>query len=275
MYLSSSFPTPGATWQIQIDTQVNPNHDVQVFDIDLFENQAADVANLHSMGKYVICYFSAGTREYQRSDDAVFATTTIGKNYSDSNGLDKEETWFNTKEDAVRQGMMGRIRRAKDMGCDAVDPDNVDTYDNDTGFNTGDLETDKANAIDYMNFLYNYTSTYNGGMDIGLKNGAAMISSLIDKVAFEVNENCANLTECASFRDFINKGKPVFEIEYPVYLQNNAPVDNAEWTRLCRDNLENGASQQNAHFSTVLKRFGLGDFTDPCGANPVTPTGTT
>lgn len=44
------------------------NRAVDAYDIDGFENTAAEVATLHAQGKYVICYSDVGTAEKFRPD---------------------------------------------------------------------------------------------------------------------------------------------------------------------------------------------------------------
>ncbi|MGD0750924.1 MAG: endo alpha-1,4 polygalactosaminidase, partial [Anaerolineales bacterium] len=46
--------------------------DAQVFDIDLFDNAAAVVKELHDQGRKVIGYISVGSREDWRPDAAQF-----------------------------------------------------------------------------------------------------------------------------------------------------------------------------------------------------------
>jgi len=51
-------PDSGWSWQLTgvLDTSV----DVDVWDVDLFETGAAEIAGLQAAGGYVICYFSVG-----------------------------------------------------------------------------------------------------------------------------------------------------------------------------------------------------------------------
>ncbi|CZR50353.1 uncharacterized protein PAC_00225 [Phialocephala subalpina] len=247
-------PAPGLTWQIQLNSKVNLNHNVSIFDIDLFQNTKYDVAELHRRGIYVICYFSAGTWEPLRDDLDNFNRTAPGLHYDDPSGHFKEEQWFNTTDPVVRDGMAKRILRVKNMGCDAVDPDNVDTYDNETGFNAKpeNVETDKQTSIDYISFLSNIT--HKASMQMSLKNAPEIVDYVIHMVDFQVNENCANSTQCWKFRKFIADGRPLFEIEYPTYLDANSTVksvDKAEWARLFKDNKEQG--EGNMGFSTAFE----------------------
>lgn len=77
------------------------------------------------MGKKVICYFSAGSREDWRADAKNYATSDYGA------PLDPEwegENWVDVKSTNVRAIVEQRIQRAAEAGCHAVDPDNVDGY---------------------------------------------------------------------------------------------------------------------------------------------------
>lgn len=71
------------------------------------------------------------------------------------------ESWLNTKSANVRSIMKSRIALAKSKGCDAIDPDNVDAYNNENG-----LGLTKADAIDYLTFLA--TEAHSAGMAIGV-----------------------------------------------------------------------------------------------------------
>ena len=48
-------PAPGTTWQWQLTTPIDASVDAQVYDIDLFDNDAATVASLHAAGRRVVC----------------------------------------------------------------------------------------------------------------------------------------------------------------------------------------------------------------------------
>jgi len=71
------------------------------------------------------------------------------------------EWWLNTKSANVRAIMKTRIALAKSKGCDAIDPDNVDAYNNVNG-----LGLTKNDAIDYLKFLA--TEAHAAGMAIGV-----------------------------------------------------------------------------------------------------------
>jgi hypothetical protein len=124
-------PAVGTSWQIVLSAplRIDARHpsvtpDVEVFDIDLFDNPIETVQALHSLNKRVICYFSAGTYEEWRSDANEFPKADLGKPLEDWPG----ERWVNLKSSRVREIMARRIRLAAEKGFDAIDPDNVDGY---------------------------------------------------------------------------------------------------------------------------------------------------
>ena len=103
---------------------ITTNNAFSAIDIDLFDTDAATIAELKTSGKKVICYFSAGTREDWREDKGSFQSSDYGKEMEDWPG----EFWVNVKSENVKTVMKKRIALAKQKGCDAVDPDNVDGF---------------------------------------------------------------------------------------------------------------------------------------------------
>jgi len=124
-------PGVNSTWQIVLQDPIaisssntTTDPDVDIWDIDLFSNSHGTIDQLHSLGKKVICYFSAGSYEPYRPDSSSFQSADLGK------ALDgwPDEKWININSPNVRKIMTARIELAKSKGCDAVDPDNVDGY---------------------------------------------------------------------------------------------------------------------------------------------------
>jgi len=237
-------PSAGTTWQIVLqapptDTSLN----VAVYDIDLFDNPASTFQLLHAGSKRVICYFSAGSYEPGRPDSGNFTASDKGKELDGWPG----EYWLDTNSPNVRTIMTSRIQLAKEKGCDGVDPDNIDAYDNENG-----LSLTTSDAINYVTFLASVSHGLN--MSIGLKNGGTIVNETLDLMQWEVNEQCEQYGECDTFQPFIAANKPVFHIEYP----DSAPdVDASEKTTACDDPSEKG-------FSTVLKEMDLNDWMETC-----------
>ena len=89
---SAPMPTPAAgsddwwkpgietTWQWQLgEPPIDRSFDVDVYDIDLFDNEASTVDALHAQGRKVICYVSVGSWEDWRPDKDQFPDSVIGK----------------------------------------------------------------------------------------------------------------------------------------------------------------------------------------------------
>ncbi len=191
------------TWYIQLQGEIDTNKDVELYDIDLFDVSEDTVRLLKSRGKIVICYFNAGAYENWRPDKDRFPADAIGKPLEGWEG----ERWLDVRRREVREIMLGRLRLAKEKGCDGVDPDNVNGYENDTGFNIT-----YEDQLDYNLFLSR--EAHRLGLLIGLKNDGNQVRELVDSFDFSVQEECHQYNECHLYYPFVERGKPVFNIEY-------------------------------------------------------------
>ena len=248
-YTVSWKPEVGTKWQIELKYALNSTSvDAPIYDIDLFDNPKSKIEELQGMGRKVICYFSAGTFEDWRSDANDFEEGDLGKTLEDWPG----ERWLNTNSNKVRKIMQTRLDLAVTKGCDGVDPDNIDGYDNKNG-----LSLTQKDAINYVNWLADQAHSRN--MSVGLKNGGSIIDSVIDNMEWSVNEQCAQYTECDTYAAFTEAGKPVFHIEYPKgdSTNNNDDVTAAQKSSAC-----NAASAGN--FSTVIKNMNLDNWVQYC-----------
>ncbi|KAH0537524.1 hypothetical protein FGG08_005699 [Glutinoglossum americanum] len=239
-------PERGTTWQIVLLHPLNDTTpDVQVYDIDLFTNNASTISDLHGKNRKVICYFSAGTYESFRPDSTDFSRSDYRNVVEGWNN----ERWLDTNSANVRRIMVERLDLAAHKGCDGVDPDNVDGYDNDTGFSLN-----QDDAVNYLTFLANHA--HNRSLSIGLKNAGAIVPRVVDLLEWEVNEQCVQYDECDLYRPFVDANKPVFHIEYP----DSAPdIDLATANSIC------GAAN-TVDFSTLMKALVLDDWYRTCPA---------
>ena len=193
-----------ATWQIQYTDEMDYGLDVDVYNLDLFDTDSATIAQLHARGIYVMCYFSAGSYEDWRPDVDQFPPDVLGKSMADWKG----ETWLDVRRiDLLKPVMGARLDLAQQKGCDGVDPDNVNGYENVTGFPL--TSTDQAA---YNIFLS--TQAHARGLSIGLKNDLEQIPELLPFFDWALNEECFYYKECHLLLPFIEAGKPVFVIEY-------------------------------------------------------------
>ncbi|GAM83051.1 hypothetical protein ANO11243_010370 [Dothideomycetidae sp. 11243] len=259
-------PAPSTPWQIVLQnplrlpastTPVVP--DVPIYNIDLFTNTPSTISRLRSHGKKVICYFSAGTYEPDRPDSHLFAKEDLGKGLPEWPG----ERWVRTGSPAIRKIMSDRIALAKQKGCDAVDPDNVDGYDNDNG-----LGLTRADAVSYVRFLA--AEAHKHGMACSLKNAGGIIHDVLDVVQFAVVEQCVLYNECKIYQPFIRQGKAVLHIEYPPGLTfgGTGKDSEGEVKKFCN-------AKDTGGFSTVLKKMNLDGWVRYCdGTEANTPMDT-
>lgn len=204
--------TPATTdsWTIQLTGTLDTTVAAKVYDVDLFDTPAATIASLQAAGRVVVCYFSAGSSEDWREDYGRFQAADMGKALDGWAG----ENWLDTRSDNVRTIMAERIALAAEKGCDAVDPDNVDGWSNDTGF-----ALSAATQLDYNRYLA--AQAHAAGLKVGLKNDVGQLDALVADFDFAVNEQCHVYDECAGYAAFTDAGKPVFNIEYDEAYVNN------------------------------------------------------
>jgi hypothetical protein len=103
--------------------------------------------------------------------------------------------------------MLARLDLARSKGCDGVEPDNVDAYDNDPG-----LAFDGDDQLDYNRFLA--SAAHARGLAIALKNDLLQVADLVNHFDLQVNEQCHQFTECGELQPFLDQGKPVLNAEY-------------------------------------------------------------
>lgn len=220
-------PSAGIAWQWQLSGALNTSYDVPVYDIDLFDTSPATIQALQARDIRVMCYFSAGSWENFRSDAGQFAATELGNIFEDF----PDERWLDIRTENVRRIMRERLDVARQKRCDGVEPDNVDGFDNNTGF-----PLTAADQLAYNRFLAD--EAHRRGLSVGLKNDLAQIPDLVSHFDFAVNEQCFEYDECEDLKPFIDANKPVFHAEYEARFRN----DPAERARLCARSKQLGLS---------------------------------
>lgn len=245
-------PQPGVKWQIQLEDPVeNFSTDAQIYDIDLFDNTAETITTIHQQGARVICYFSAGTYEDWRSDADQFSSSDFGSDMDDWPG----ERWIDINARNVRRILTDRLDMAVKKGCDGVDPDNIDAYDNENGL--GLTEADSINLLKYL-----ADEAHSRGMSIGLKNGGDIIGSVIEHMQWSVNEQCAEYDECDTYAAFTKVDKPVFHIEYS---DGDDGSNNKLKARVTQNEKSKACDAAGTDkFSTVIKNMELNAWVEYC-----------
>lgn len=228
-------PQPGLTWQWQLSGRVDTSVDVDVYNVDMFDNDAAVVQELHDRGSKVICYISAGSWENWRSDAGAFPNSVKGRN----NGWPGER-WLDIRRlDVLGPIMEDRLDECRSKGFDGVEFDNIDGYENRTGF---PLSWD--DQIAYNRYLAQ--AAHDRGLAAGFKNDVQQASVLEESFDFAVNEECFKYRECGKLGVFIDAGKAVFHVEYD----------------LARSKFCSKARQLG--FSSMRKHLDLGAWRRPC-----------
>ncbi|KAJ6649266.1 hypothetical protein Bhyg_04500 [Pseudolycoriella hygida] len=178
--------------------------DVLFIDHDIPERY---IRQIISNGKSVICYVNVGAWENWRSDANDFPESVLGNDYDGWPG----ERWLDIRNlKVVLPIMQRRFRDAVAKGCEGIDPDNMNGWSVNTGFNISfndQLFYNQAIAREVRRL----------GMLAGLKNDNEQAVALEPFSDFAVVEECAQYRECDDFDIFIQRNKPVFGIEYTEY----------------------------------------------------------
>ena len=198
-------PALNTSWQWHLNKlPVDQSIEVEMYDIDLFDTDSDVVAALHAQGRIVICYMNAGGWEDWRPDAESFPREVIGKNLDEWEG----ENWLDIRQiEQLAPIMEARLDLCEEKGFDGVEPDNVDGFQNDTGF--------PLSYNDQLAFnIWLATEAHERGLSIGLKNDMDQIPDLLEHFDWALNEQCFEYDECETLLPFIEAGKPVFNVEY-------------------------------------------------------------
>jgi len=206
-----------------------------VYDIDMFENSKAVVTRLHHLKRREICYVDVGSWEDYRPDAGTFPASVLGK----TNGWPGER-WLDIRKISILGPIMARrFNQCKAKGFDAVEPDLLDGFSNDTGF-----PITAAQQLRYNRYIAGLAHAR--GLGVALKGDPEQAKSLVKWFDFTINEQCFEFDECALLKPFITAGKAVFEVEY-----------NLSRTKFC-------ARAKKLHFSSMRKTLDLTAWRQPC-----------
>lgn len=208
-------PDLSTSWNWQLQGTLDTTIQADVYDVDLEYTEPNMIDALQQRGTKVVCYFSAGSWENFREDAKFIAEEQLG---DELDGW-PEERWWNIQSLEVQELIRKRLDLAQEKGCDGVEPDNVDAYQNDNG-----LGLDSLDQLSFNRWLAN--EAHLRGLAVGLKNDLGHIPELVDYFDFAVNEQCYEYEECDAYQPFITKQKPVFNAEYrQVWVTNEEARD--------------------------------------------------
>lgn len=193
------------TWQWQLsEPPVDTSIDADVYDIDIFDNDASVIADLHAKGRRVIGYINVGSWEDWRPDKDQFPPEVLGADYEGWPG----EKWLDIRRmDLLEPILRARLDICKAKGFDAVEPDNMEIYTNNTGF--------PISYDDQLKYaLWLADEAHQRGLAIGIKNAADQVGDLLDHFDFAIIEDYFFHDWHEKMLPFIQAGKPVFAAEY-------------------------------------------------------------
>jgi hypothetical protein len=194
----------GATWDWQLTAPLDLAADVKVFDLHPELVSPQDIAALKARGVYLICYVSIGTIEKTSPDRGRIPRKVIGKVYRDW----PDERFLDIRRlDILLPLMRARFERCKKAGFDAIEPDNMDVHENDSGF-----PLSEADSLAYIAALAK--EAHGLGLAIGQKNVPALSAKLVGKLDFAITESCFQDGWCGKMRPWLEAGKAVLAAEY-------------------------------------------------------------
>ncbi len=198
-------PTVGLSWQWQLsEPPVDISIDADVYDIDIFDNGASVVDELHSKRRKVIGYMSVGSWEDWRPDKDQFPSELLGADYEGWPG----ERWLDIRRlDLLAPIMRARLDVCKAKGFDAVEPDNMEIHSNGSGF-----PITYEDQLKYALWLAD--AAHQRGLSIGIKNASDQVKDLIQHFDFAIIEDYFVHSWQDKMLPFIQAGKPVFAAEY-------------------------------------------------------------
>jgi hypothetical protein len=210
----------------------DPNCNVRDRQGRCVQGQNDVVSFLHAQGKRVVCYLDVGVYEDYRPDAYKFPPAVIGNPDSGWDG----SYWLDIRQlDVLGPIMRARLQMCKDKGFDAVEPDEIDGYSNDSGF-----PLTYQDQLAYNRYIAGLAHSI--GISIGLKGDIDQVRDLVGDFDWTLNEECFQYRECDLLKPFSNAGKAVLQVEYRGSLDSFCPTANANnWNSMLMPlNLDGG-----------------------------------
>ncbi len=191
-------------WQLQLQGRIDRSIPASVFETDGDSTSRATVNALHRRGARITCYLDAGSWESYRRDRTRFPRSVLGRRYAGY----PNERWLDIRRFRLFGGVIrDRVKACRLKGFDGVEFDNVNAWENQTGF-----PITPSDQLRYNRWLAGLAHGYD--LAAGLKNDGPQVGALVDRFDFAVVEQCFQYDECGQYRPFIERGKAVFSVEY-------------------------------------------------------------
>jgi uncharacterized protein (UPF0147 family) len=248
---------PTWDWIIGIGDLPSPPPAVEFLGLDGFDTPGRYVRRAAGRGIRTWCYLSVGTIENWRPDRKAFEALNekelkagrkpfIGKRYPEWEG----ERWLDVRRYKVFLPLMvDRLAMCRDKGFEFVEFDNLDAYENRTGF-----PIRKSDTIRYAKALA--AEARRLGLKPMQKNVPELAKTLEPDFDALLFEDCALYRFCGDAKPFVAAGKPVFDADYPeAWKDEGKRFDQAD---ACRQ-------AEKAGMSMIFKRLDLDGWVRRCG----------
>lgn len=191
-------------WEWQLQEPFDLTLDVEWYNLDPDNHSRAELDTLRARGVHLICYISVGTWEEWRKDALAFPDDVTGQILEDW----QDEKWLDIRRrDVLLPIMAARFQKCADQGFEAIEPDNINLHNNDTGF-----PITRADSLAYLRDLAAIAQGL--GLSIGQKNAPDMAEELAPDFDFMVVEECYKWDWCGETAPYLVRGKPVLAAEY-------------------------------------------------------------
>lgn len=226
-------PAAGDSYQIQYSGKLDTSIAADVDDLDMFDTPASVVAKLHRLGRHVVCYVDVGTWENWRPDAKKFPRRVLGK----KDGHWKGERWLDVRATSVLEPIMAhRLDLCKKKGFDGVDPDNLDGYQNETGF--------RLTYHDQLTYdTWVAKAAHVRGLTAAQKGDNGQVKDLVKVFDFAVVEQC-----------FVQGWCPQFDV---YTAANRLVVDVEHYSNVQRFQTKNCPEAAKHHDTAILKKLQL------------------
>ncbi len=196
-------PPAGITWDWQLDSEdLDLSHDVDVYDLD-WEVSEQVVSDLHDQDLHVICYVSVGSWEEGRPDADDFPEEAIGNEYPGW----PDERFVDIRSEELREVMEARFDVCQEKGFDAIEPDNQDVFEADSGF-----ALSEEDGLEYARWLAE--QAHRRGLGIVQKNTSSLTEELVSLYQGVLTEDCFADGWCDDVLAYVDADKPVLMAEY-------------------------------------------------------------
>jgi hypothetical protein len=151
-----------------------------------------------------MCYIDVGTWESWRPDAGKFPKSVLGL----PDGHWKGERWLDIRQTSILEPIMAhRLDLCKSKGFDGVDPDNLDGYQNKTGF-----PLTYAEQLTYDTWVA--TAAHARGLTADQKGDNGQVKDLVKVFDFAVVEQCFAQGWCKQFTLYTQNNRLVVDVEY-------------------------------------------------------------